>query len=217
MKQLILYLALATMMLVVPGAMHAQKHRHNPQIVQAVDDATDTLGLEAYSDTTSTVISGANSSSIEDDIAKEVADEIFSDLKNNNVRTVTGIIGGVLIVLLVLLFLLAPFILIAVVIYLLLRTRNRRYQIAEKAIENGQEIPRELLVTERQSDDLMWKKGIRNLFLGAGLAILFHCWDMDFFAGFGWLLALYGVGQAVIAKSSSKRSDDKADDMNLNN
>ena len=81
-------------------------------------------------------------------------------------------------------------------------------------MESGQQIPQELVRTELQSDEYLWKKGIKNVFLGIGLAILFKCLGADALTGIGWLVALYGVGQAVISKTSSRKRDRYDDNIN---
>ena len=134
------------------------------------------------------------------------------DLKELFGLGVGGTILGILLAIAVLLMALAPFLFVAFIIYLIFKNRRQRYELAEKAMSSGQQIPQELVRTERQSDDYLWKKGIKNIFVGIGLAILFRCLGADPLTGIGWLVALYGVGQAVIAKTSSSKHD-KQDDL----
>ena len=75
--------------------------------------------------------------------------------------------------------------------------RNRRYQLAEKAMENGQQIPEELL-KQRSVDSDLWKRGIKHIAVGLGLVALFYCLGADPLTGIGWLVAIYGAGQAFI-------------------
>jgi hypothetical protein len=133
-----------------------------------------------------------------------------SDMKD----LVGGGLGAILAVILILLIILGPFIFVGFIIYLIFKNRRQRYQLAEKAMESGQQIPQELVRTELQSDEYLWKKGIKNVFLGIGLAILFKCLGADPLTGIGWLIALYGVGQAVISKTSSRKRDRYDDHIN---
>ena len=125
---------------------------------------------------------------------------------------VGGTIVAILVILVMLLIAIAPFLVVIFIVYLVFKNRRQRYELAEKAMSSGQQIPQELVRTERQSDDYLWKKGIKNIFVGIGLAILFKCLGADPLTGIGWLVALYGVGQAVISKTSSSKHD-KQDDL----
>ena len=80
-------------------------------------------------------------------------------------------------------------------------------------METGQPIPQEFIRTEQQTDDYLWKKGIKNTALGLGLVAFFYCLGADPLVGIGWLVALFGVGQAVIARTSASKRDKKTDDF----
>lgn len=215
MKRYLIIILLAGFLL-APVTIQAQKHRHHPQVVNPTSLPDDTAGIVAYSDTTSIDTAGTSiPASVDNDLDDEdVYDDTFSlfDLKDIFGLGVGGIFIAILVVIVTLLIALAPFLVIGFIVYLIFKNRRQRYELAEKAMSSGQQIPQELVRTERQSDEYLWKKGIKNIFVGIGLAILFKCLGADELTGIGWLVALYGVGQAVISKTSSSKHD-KQDDL----
>lgn len=215
MKRYLIIILLAGALL-APVTIQAQKHRHHPQVVNPTSLPDDTAGIVAYSDTTSIDTAGTSlPASVDDDFDDEdvyVDNFPLNDLKDMFGVGVGGTIVAILVILVMLLIAIAPFLVVVFIVYLVFKNRRQRYELAEKAMSSGQQIPQELVRTERQSDDYLWKKGIKNIFVGIGLAILFKCLGADPLTGIGWLVALYGVGQAVISKTSSSKHD-KQDDL----
>jgi len=215
MKRYLIIILLAGALL-APVTIQAQKHRHHPQVVNPTSLPNDTAGIVAYSDTTSIDTAGTSlPASVDDDFDDEdvyVDNFPLNDLKDMFGVGVGGTIIAILVILVMLLIAIAPFLVVIFIVYLVFKNRRQRYELAEKAMSSGQQIPQELVRTERQSDDYLWKKGIKNIFVGIGLAILFKCLGADPLTGIGWLVALYGVGQAVISKTSSSKHD-KQDDL----
>ena len=215
MKKYFILLVLA-LTLGITSQAASQKHRHNPAITAPASASSSTAsstsvgsstpttqpdeGIEAYSDTTSAVIDAFPFDDSDFAFAEKMIDRF-------------GGFFAFLIILLVFLFLAAPFIILALVLWLIFRNRNRRYKLAEKAMETGQPLPQELIRTEQQSDEYLWKKGIKNTALGIGLVAFFYCLGADPLVGIGWLGALFGVGQAVIAKTSASKRDKQSDDF----
>lgn len=215
MKRYLIIILLAGALL-APVTIQAQKHRHHPQVVNPTSLPNDTAGIVAYSDTTSIDTAGTSlPASVDNDFDDEdvyVDNFPLNDLKDMFGVGVGGTIIAILVILVMLLIAIAPFLVVIFIVYLVFKNRRQRYELAEKAMSSGQQIPQELVRTERQSDDYLWKKGIKNIFVGIGLAILFKCLGADPLTGIGWLVALYGVGQAVISKTSSSKHD-KQDDL----
>lgn len=216
MKKIILALALTlgTVSGVSSWASSAPKHRYHstPVATEVADDKNSDKNdaksaIEAYSDTTS-----LDSATDEDDTYASDADD---DNGTNNLYspknydspfdyfgTIFGKAGLVLVVLFFvvigLAFLFAPFI----IIYLIIRYLNRRHQdrvkLAEMAMEKGINVPEETRPIDKQSDEYLQKRGLRNAFLGAGLWAMFSIWNAEFLAGLGALVMFYGLGQIVI-------------------
>lgn len=98
-----------------------------------------------------------------------------------------------------------PAIIIFIVLYYQNRKRKERYQLIEKAIEAGQPLPKEFVKETKAEDDSMRVKGIKNVFLGLGLAIFFYAMtDVLFLACIGLMIMLNGIGQLVIFFTRNK-------------
>ena len=97
---------------------------------------------------------------------------------------------------------LSPVALIVMILYFVFRRRKERYKIVEKAMETGRPLPKDMLNPDLESKELLWRKGVKNFFIGLGLVALFLSFGFDSLTGVGALVAIYGVGQAVIARTS---------------
>ena len=156
MKKYLIALAMLLTLSTATTAV-AQKHRHNPAITARVTgqtpakadstvlstNNTNDESVVAYSDTTSvdTATTDEEEIYVTTDISED--DELFSFLDR-----LTGIFGGAfggfiasLVVILVFLLLVSPFLVIGLIVWLLARNRNRKYKLAEKAMETGQQVP----------------------------------------------------------------------------
>ena len=224
MKRIALAILLASV-LALPATSSAQKHRHTPRTentaspnpskgetdLNTSDNVTsDTAGIEVFSDTThvdttdtSSTHVGANGIDWDDDMD---FDENISvrDLRDLLGLGVSGTVLGVVAIIVMLLVAIFPFMIIALIVWLIVRSRNRRYRIAEKAMENGQPIPDQFMEPEKTDT---WQRGVKNIFIGVGIAVLFYCFGFESLAGIGWLVAICGVGQAVIGKASQRRNN----------
>lgn len=192
-------LTLATGTLSYSSAASAPKHRYQQQ------------GIEAFSDTTSvdTATTAASSYNDANDADDDDEDSQYSkystthysdpfDYFGNLFGTGGLLVAVILCVVFGLVFLLAPFLIIFLIIRLLMQRHNDRVRLAEMAMEKGQPIPESEKGIDRQSNEYLVKRGLRNAFLGGGLCAMFLIWDSDFLAGIGALVLIYGLGQAVI-------------------
>ena len=192
------------------------KHRHHAVATTAKDSTTIVAkpsadeGIEAYSDTTS----------VADDEFDEDEDAMVPNVKVSHdpddyddpiswlesFKDVSLGAGGVALVIVGIIFLLliifSPFIILALVLRYLIRRHNDRVTLAEKAMESGRPIPDELMEVDKQSDDYLRRRGIRNIWLGIGMVIMFGIWSSDMLMGIGFLILCYGIGQIFIARSS---------------
>ena len=224
MKKAILALALVMSMgaTQVSWASSAPKHRYHPTAQQmdqqdaqekAADGKTasaeqkasaqDDGALEAYSDTTSA------DSAINDACDNDDAHAYHSKYSLENYDDPFDFIGsvfgsgmlGVVVIFCVifgLLFILAPLIVFILLIRYLVRRHNDRIKLAEMAMEKGINVPESDRPIDKQSDEYLVKRGLRNVFLGAGLCAMFSWWSVDFLAGIGALIGFYGLGQTLI-------------------
>ena len=225
MKKVILTMAL--MMSIgttqVIWAASAPKHRYHPSI-QQVDKQTpsaqqadkqvasgqqakdkDNEALEAYSDTTSLDTIAEDDFYADDDDARTYHSKYSMGNYDDPFDFLGSVFGGgtlafviFLCVLIGLLFVFAPFIIIFIIVRYLMRRHNDRMKLAEMAMEKGINVPEGQRPIDKQSNEYLVKRGLRNTFLGLGLCAMFAWWGTSFLAGIGALVGIYGLGQVVI-------------------
>lgn len=224
MKKAILALALVLSMGAsqVSLASSAPKHRYHAT-TQQVDkqeapqsktdkkeaakqkQSADDEGVEAYSDTTDVDTTASDY----DDGGNDLRSNYHSKYSLGNYDDPFDFFGSVfgkgtlvvviiLTMLIVLAFVFAPIIIIFLIVRYLMRRHNDRVKLAEMAMDKGINIPESERPIDRQSNEYLVKRGLRNAFLGAGLCVMFLIWDASFLAGIGALVLFYGIGQAVI-------------------
>ena len=169
------------------------------ELVAKADSMED--GIEAFSDTTQAI--AQTTSNNVDNWDSDNYDDPFAWLVALTAST-GGILLAIFIVLMVLLFILFPFIILALLLRFIIKRHNDRVTLAEKAMENGQPIPDEIMSIDKQSEDYMWKRGIRNVAIGLGIMVMFWIWNADTLTGIGALIFCYGIGQMIISKTSKK-------------
>ncbi len=225
MKRLVTALALM-LTLSATTISAASLHRHHSNATSVVksdkgeDDKATKDEVEAFSDTTSSVNQNDSATTKvltpadfddEDINDKDFVDKFAEGLLGGTIGAGTGFFALV-VVILVFLFLTAPFIIAIIAIWFAYKRHRNRERLIQSAIENGQPIPQEALKTEHQTDDYLWKKGIKNISVGIGLVFLFWILGADPLIGIGLLVACIGAGQAFIARTSKKH--DSEDDLN---
>ena len=171
--------------------------------------------VEAYSDTTSVDTAGGARRSAPDDWEEQEEADVAT-LINNSLRISGGDISGGDIagmlfasVVLLIIFVLAPVLLIGVVLYFVYKNRKQRLHIAEMAMRSGQPIPLDALGNPVSNNDALWNKGIKQVFLGAGLAILLWVVIGKLGMAIGALIVLMGCGNLVIARQAREKQRQK--------
>lgn len=203
-------------------ASSAPKHRYTPSAqvddkqaaaaankpaVQVADkqSAASQDAVEAYSDTTS--VDTAFSQVGNDDESNQSRSHSIYSLDNyDDPFDFFGSVFGkgtlffVMFLMLVigLLFVFAPLIIIFIIFKYLYRRHKDRMRIMEMAMEKGVDVPEEQRPIDKQSDEYLIKRGLRNFFLGAGLVAMFAFWHWHFMAGIGALVSVYGLGQLAM-------------------
>ena len=220
MKQKILIFAL--MFVLGTAAVAQPKHRHHAVadttavVTNAAANANADEGVEAFSDTTSIAEENATVPHVYVDDDFDFDDFDFEDFEDMPgwLRSLLGgsigVFGGIFIILMLVfavLLALAPFVALVLILRYLIRQHNDRVTLASKAMESGQPIPEELMPVDKQSDEYLRRRGIRNIWIGIGMAIMFGIWDADMLTGVGFLVLCYGIGQVFIARSSKKKND----------
>lgn len=215
MKQLFLAIALSVVLSAtqVSWASSAPKHRYTPtqqvvdkkapQTVESDENSDDADELEAYSDTTS---ADTSSSQVGDDSQSSTPHSIYSLENYDDPFDFLGSVFGkgtlfcMMFIILIIGFLIvfAPLIALFVIIRYLYRRHQDRVKLMEMAMEKGVDVPESQRPIDKQSDEYLTKRGLRNFFLGAGLVAMFSFWDWGFMAGIGALVCIYGIGQFAI-------------------
>ena len=168
-------------------------HRNHLKITTtAVIDTTQAQGVAAYSDTTAAQAHASAVSIDADD------DDDADDLSDFNASILL-----LVFVVAVLIFLAFPFVVFIVLLRYLFKRSKARMELAQKAIETGQPIPENLCGKQAVPAADLWRTGIRNVSIGAGLVLMFAIWGSAFLVGIGALVLCYGVGQLVIVKTSA--------------
>jgi hypothetical protein len=194
------------MMLLTIGtaqSIMAQSH-HKMQQQELVDSTSQADALESFSDTTDTTWADNDTLS-----ATTVSRHHRLGGWSNGGETFHNIfdefilgqeMGFVLLVLLIL-FVLAPVSILAVILFFVYKNRKQNRKLAQEAMQNGQQIPDQLLTDHRETDDEVWRKGIRQTFLGLGLLAFFIHVDSNMGVGIGILVTAIGLGKLVIVKT----------------
>ena len=126
----------------------AQKHRHTPRTEQVSDTVKHDQGsIEAFSDTTA---AKTNSNvDADDDYKYEHHVTVEGEDAEQIVKSVFENMGGAFVLIPILAILcfgfLLPIVIVLLVFYFINRNRKEKYRLAQMAIQNGQQIPEELL------------------------------------------------------------------------
>ena len=59
-------------------------------------------------------------------------------------------------------FCLAPVLIIALIIYFIIKSRKQKIQLAELALKNGQPIPQDIAKSKQPNDQGLWEKGVKK-------------------------------------------------------
>jgi hypothetical protein len=201
----------------------AQKHRHTPRTEQVDSSKNKKDAIEAFSDTTS----AADAEDAEDDkyitYRRGTTYSTSSDVHELKevMESVGGIFGPMLavgIVAFVVIFFLLPLLIIVTIIYFVNKNRKERYKLAQMAIQNGQPIPDEIL---KDNDGTFltseYHSGIRQMFVGVGLAIFLGIILGKLGIGIGALVFFIGLGKWFVARQSGNTGNDPLNNIRNNN
>ena len=207
MKQVIITLIAVLTLTTAYGKNRVEIERDSMGNIQRIIELNDTaIGGKEISDTLSvTTYHGASGISFEDE--KHQIIDVEGVLSKQMDGLMDGFKGFVWISIITII---SIFALPAIIIFLVLNYRSKkrkeRYQVIEKAIESGQPLPEEFVEKTKEEDDAIRVKGIKNIFLGLGLAIFFYAMtDVFFLACIGLLIMFNGIGQLVIFYTRPRR------------
>ena len=241
MKKTILSLAL---LLFIGGTapICAQRHRHTPcatttavaspssangtsSAASATPSATSDDELVAYSDTTATDTADAAESAMDvDDNSASVNNPLLSLGFDFDADNAIGKFTSLTIIIFLFLFLVAPFIVLFAILRYIVRRHNDRVRLAEKAMESGYNLSDEQIPLSRKSPEYIWRRGVRNVSIGAGVMLFLWFLGATPLVGIGGLVACIGLGQMFMArfnydsrffgKKRGTSKDDIFDDLN---
>lgn len=182
-----------------------------PADTLTTDTTTHVDEVEAFSDTTATDSSAS--------VGFPVVDEDdWDDWEEADVNTIMGglgIDGGdianmfVVLCVLSILFILLPIVIIGLVLYFVHKNRKDKLRLAEMAMRNGKPIPVDVMGNLTPTADALWNKGIKQMFLGAGVAILLWVILDKLGLAIGALILLLGCGNMVIASQERKKQKER--------
>lgn len=208
-------LALSAAAPMASAALQSHRNRPHTQMVDKKDkDAADEEGIVAYSDTvTADTASAAKGGATFDNDAPVSRDELLS-FYNSMPGWIIKFVLIVCVFVPMLLCFLAPIIVALLVVRYFMRRHKDRVRLAEMAMEKGEPFTDELKPLSKKSPEYMWRRGVRNTSIGAGLMILFWFFDMQSLMGIGALVACIGLGQMFMVKYNydSKMPWQKRDD-----
>lgn len=219
-KGIIVLTLLLTLGMCVPTL--AQKHRHTPRGTELVDTTKQSSAIDAFSDTTSvdSVFDASNTNSVNfqwDSDNDEDVEKAFSYLDNFlEKHTWLAWILAVVFVIFIFLLVFSPIIIILLLIYFVNRNRKQKMKMAQMAMENGQPIPNQVLQQPEGEITDEYQKGLRQCFVGVGLAIFLGIAADEIGFGIGALVFFIGLGKVIAAKTAGKKNA-KENDLNRNN
>ena len=196
----------------------AQKHRHTPRTEQV--DSTKNNAIEAFSDTTAVdstyddkQASGTNVNvSLSDEDVKGIIDEVMGNIGEKEITGILIVLGTLFI-----LFVLFPIIVIIAVVYLINRRRRERIKLAQMAVNSGQPIPDHLFKEEAAENSDDYRKGVRQMFTGIGLAIFLGIVAGEIGFGIGALVFFIGLGKWYIARQTGVAGQNSQDNQHSDN
>uniref|UniRef100_A0AB33INX0 DUF6249 domain-containing protein n=1 Tax=Prevotella sp. GTC17253 TaxID=3236793 RepID=A0AB33INX0_9BACT len=203
------YLIALTMMLAVGTATlpAAPKHRHQHQSTAITPNDSVQQGIEAYSDTTSSAEATTDSTDSYYSVVPSPEgddDNILSPFE----RTFTKPWIIIPAIFLIFLIAIAPILLIAWVIYFLIKRHNDKVALAEKSMSMGQPLPDLIRTASKTNTEYQWQRGIRNCSIGLGVVLLFAFLGAEELIGIGFLILCMGAGQMIMARTHARKDQD---------
>lgn len=198
------YLVAITMLMTLAMGQAVVAQSQQKKDAQELVDSTSKDALEAYSDTTvdntydSTVVSSQHRIGGKNHVILDS----FPDNFLNNIG-IEGLMGmGFVLMVVLIVFVLAPVLILAVLLFFVYKNRKQKIKLAEMAMKQGQPIPDQLLVEEKDNEGDLWQKGLRQTFLGVGLLAFFGYVGSTLGIGIGILVTVIGLGKLAIVKTS---------------
>lgn len=199
---------IAMLVALVAPVQNASARGNHVKAKKEIVDSTKQEAIEAYSDTTSERVDSLTAMEQDADEDADEAnmpttpwDELWDSMDHKGVTEMLFVLA-----ILVIIFIFSPLIILGLILFFIQRNRKQKMKIAEMAIKSGQPIPEKLLEEHLDDRDELWKKGMRQTFLGIGLMIFLGYSAGNIGFGIGALVTAVGIGKLVIVKTSGKNN-----------
>jgi hypothetical protein len=204
--------ALSMMLVLTTTAVTAQKQNQPVPPSKELVDSTRQDEVEVFSDTTSIDTAGVNEPLVtRRTVNINLTNASFQDLKEIiGSMGLTGLSSAMVFatVLFTILLVFAPILVLALIFFFIYKNRKERMRFAEQAMRNGQPVPNQAMQPQQQpAEPDIWTKGMRQVFLGIGLAVLFGILKSEIGIGVGALVICIGAGNLVIAKRQKEKNN----------
>ena len=204
--------ALSMMLVLTTTVVTAQKHNQPVPPSKELVDSTRQDEVEVFSDTTSIDTAGVNEPLVtRRTVNINLTNASFQDLKEIiGSMGLTGLSSAMVFatVLFTILLVFAPILVLALIFFFIYKNRKERMRFAEQAMRNGQPVPNQAMQPQQQpAEPDIWTKGMRQVFLGIGLAVLFGILKSEIGIGVGALVICIGAGNLVIAKRQKEKNN----------
>lgn len=209
-KSIVLIMMLALLGFTVCSAQEGESTMDGVPVVEDIVTDSGTTGSSGTQSQSVTQVGSWSVSYTSDTIdtaeAIELLEEIFDEELPEGfeglLKTMMGAATGGLIIVFIVLFgiFILPIILIIVILYFIYKGRKAKYDAYKSIAESGQALPEEELrkMSEPITDRDMFNKGVKNICLGIGLAVLLGIIMGDFGVGIGILVVCIGVGELLV-------------------
>lgn len=181
-----------------------------PKDIVTTDTATKDE-VEVFSDTTTAdsgnVVPSVSVWDDKDDPWDDGWSSSFSLAKSIDVDDLMGMVFILCLTFIV--FVLAPVLIIGIILYFVYKNRREKIRLMEMAQKSGKGLPLNMMATPNSQADALWNKGIKQVFLGAGLSFLFMILLGKLGLAIGALIVLIGCGNLAIAQNAKQKQKEQ--------
>lgn len=204
MKRILI--ALITGMLLT-ASMPAMATRHYSHKHKAAATTASSQAAKAKADSATAIVAFSDTTDNDSDMDDEDNDSTYAvSAPWNQMKEMRGMMNDALLPIAVvfIIFFMAPAVIIGLIVYLIIKSRNQKLRLAEIAMRNGQPIPE--FIKKKEKD--LRAKGLKHIFIGVGLAVAMLIMGIDSAWGIGIFLAIYGCGEYVIAITTQNKNSE---------
>ena len=213
MKQVVYFLTLLLGLTAPTTLILAQNNLDSALVVTSIEgeeEDTDTTGSWTFGKTTISVNDSITAEYEYDDI-EDFFDDIFGAHPNGLGKLFHSFekFGWLYALIPILLIFVFPLLVLFLIFFFVYKGQKAKYRSYEKMAASGHPIPQETLERMAESDYKMRNEGIRDICVGAGLAIFLGLIMDDLGIGIGALVAFIGLGKLIAWYASRKDPKEK--------